>query len=355
MNLRPFFTTLLLVFFGYFLFEFFSQAGRFGSADREWVIHWHHEEGVVFASNNKIMLLRPEAETRIETLFEFPSDLTFDDETAEGGCFASRSWHFSLENNANVEAPSNSRMWELAWDGLVPSAIVSSAGYKHGHTFNRIDCEFVESGIGVTPFSVPIGDNEFKDLTPRPDLFSRSHLENVYLAELDGKSVLGGFSNGSAQSVSWSVDIERVDKQIRQDRSTSTYFVFPRIKDAGEFSQKSIPVLKFDGELFKTEAVTLPNGPWAGEYKERFRCFSCGCGCYRDINFFPAGDKVLAHIFGIGFPKDMEGLYSMSLAGGQDEWIKVVDGPINRGIAVSPSGCRVAYSQENLQVLDICE
>lgn len=354
MNIRPFLKSVLLVFVGYFGYHLFSQTGYFGSEDGEFVVHWHNDEGVVFAKDNKFMLRRSANENKVEVLFELPPNLIFDNTSNVSGCFGARYWHFIAKNGADQAGHSNSHHWQLEWAGLVPLEIEARSSFEHGNALNPIDCEWVDLSEDRLPLIDVNAGADFVAVTMRPDLFSKLHLEDAFFASHDGKPVLGDISNGIARTLVWP-DFEYVlNSQIRRDRNTQTYFVVPSIRDAGEYERVRIPVLKFDSVKFAVQDVSLPNGPWVGEYKERFRCFSCGCGCYRDIEFFPAADRMLAHIYGIGFPKSVEGLYSISHSESESEWVKIVDGSIERGIAVSPSGCEVAYSQKKLQVFDLC-
>jgi hypothetical protein len=94
---------------------------------------------------------------------------------------------------------------------------------------------------------------------------------------------------------------------------------------------------------------------------EKFSCFSCGCGCYTAEYFQAVADKVFVHI--VGFPLDLRqrGLYQLDIAAdGSSDWVQLLPGRIEPPIAISPSGCRIAYFKvsrfgDGLELRDICK
>lgn len=115
-----------------------------------------------------------------------------------------------------------------------------------------------------------------------------------------------------------------------------------------------------DTELQVLRTIALPSDDLLSQ-RERFSCFSCGCGCYTQETFYAVGGKIYVHIAGWPLPMRRRGLFeAVEAADGAWRWRQIIRGRIEPLLVFSPSGCRVAYlavrrTGADLGVTELCD
>ena len=107
----------------------------------------------------------------------------------------------------------------------------------------------------------------------------------------------------------------------------------------------------------------MKKGPWYKYRIERTRlgmtCFSCGCGCYSHEKWFARRNLDFVHIFGETVEKEAQGLWTRNLtnlgsSAPDGRWKHIIKEIRTRQLIVSPSGCKVAYTNPEIEVTNIC-
>lgn len=104
--------------------------------------------------------------------------------------------------------------------------------------------------------------------------------------------------------------------------------------------------------------IDVPPGPWdidgLDEMVSTTHCFSCGCGCYRKLQYYLVNGRIFGHIFEWGFPRKIQGLYELTNYLENPEWKIVLPGVMKSPLMFSPDGCKVAYADPEIGIKNLC-
>lgn len=342
------------------LFSVFSRATS-PSQENEAPVFWLSDTELVVLTDQAIILRKLNSQASDEVVFTLPKDFNGTSRYQKNSCFSDTMWHvrWSLDTEDFGRRYDELRYEVQVHDGRVTHFEKKSPDI--GMTINPFDCSVVEDvGHGGVVASSKDQSSATKFQSSNT-VFSPDDAQYVRIAHDDGTTLIGYETQGIEHQIEIEVPI---DNRVRWNRSldvvrsnTQPSYLFYR--KGRDFNAKpdAWPMIAWlaDLELHTATRIEIPAGPWVGEHKERLRCFSCGCGCYRRLDLFLVNDKIYGHASGIGYPKKVQGIYRLDEMSSARGWTPIVTGTAAASVTFSKSGCKLAYIDPSLVVLDICK
>ncbi|MCT4610856.1 MAG: hypothetical protein N4A70_16830 [Pelagimonas sp.] len=178
-----------------------------------------------------------------------------------------------------------------------------------------------------------------------------------------GKVGLVTFANASVQKVELPLqnDDNLSSPVLKRDSVTGQFFAFQTmcLRDDPD-GTCTRTAWWLDANLQVLSSFLLPNDDPLF-VKEKFACFSCGCGCYTQEDVYVVNGEAFFLYSGFPLPNSQRGLYRVADFGeGSTEWVHEIKGRIEPPLAFSPSGCKVAYFRvsrfgDSLQFRNLCQ
>lgn len=351
---------LLVVSFGSFsLYKIFLPWVEHQTTVEGRPVFWLSETELVLLADKNVIVRTLDFSVSEEVIFEMPEEFESTDSFHSDGCFTDSLWRLGWWRSSRTGRSSDTSNYEIyVADGNITGFQRLPPDIRK--KINPFDCLLVN----------PIGDEGLMasskaNFPPikfevRNALFSAQDAQNVRLGSDFGTTVIEYENDGGDHRLELKAPAEnsfRWDRWSRVERAVTgpRYLFYGAGVDLGGKPDRW-PMVTWLTDLEQNTAtrVELPKGPWVREYSEKLKCFSCGCGCYRKLDLYPVGSKIYGHVWGIGYPPSVQGIYSFDLSSPENTWEEVVSGVSAKSVSFSRSGCKLAYATSELIVLDLC-
>ncbi|MFC4216814.1 hypothetical protein [Pseudophaeobacter arcticus] len=360
MRFRPLLALVALVALGYFgSYWWETSARRPVTADAQPVRFLSEEEFLVLTDHD-VRVWRADDLRPGPVVFSLPQDRQDTDRLVASSCFSHDRWilDYTVTTGSGISSSrdvihvhlNGKEVLEWEW---IPRSLI-------GTTLNGIDCEIVpREGYGEYTLENPRQNQPDIPAVLRLDLFSRHQAQNVLTGADYGTFVFEYGANGQRFHNRLEAPGKRLWQrngvpEVRREAGGKAYWLSGAFRDAGRPADWPTTVWRLDMEAHDLQAIDLPKGPWVADYKERFNCFSCGCGCYRKISLYPTKSQLVAHIHGQGFPSDVQGIYVLPFHDAEPEWRILKQVSFRGWLAMSPSGCQLIFADPKMQRLELC-
>lgn len=319
-------------------------------------VAWLDDHRLLLQTEHSV-IVRSTPDGEEQVLFEIAKEDRSSQKLATS-CYAKSLWRLHIWTISGSIHSSSGAFYAVHLDesGAVKQVeFVQEAGWSFEG--NDIDCTWVHkndlSGEPIKNFNV---ENRRDDGEWRTDLFSTQVMAEVVVGARDG-DVQFSFSDG-VETTTLDLPFGYPRRGLTSSLETGapySYFIYKRdLRDFGMDEHWPYTFWHLDLKDMSSRRVELPAGPWVGDTEERFQCFSCGCGCYRRGLFSAHDQTVLLRINGIGFSAKSQGIYKIDTKALGQGWEKIIKGPTNGPIVVSPNGCQLAYTKKVPKVANLC-
>ena len=335
-----------------------EDASRRSESPGAWPVLFVSEDEFLVQTKTELVLWRSNELKSLNAVFEIPKDPDGKLVFVQSGCFGTDHW--ILRTKMETEEGSKggpSFFVQVSERNIVDVDTVESVRLEP--KINRIDCDRIEvSGQSKMIVKNPRFGHADLEAWEQPTIFSIGHAQNVHTAADFGALVIEYKKEGKTYRQTfegeWHRDFSR--PKVVNEVNTPIYWLQDRraSSDGGNPDNWPRATWRFDIEANEVEQFELPAGPWVGDHDERLACFSCGCGCYREVNFVSAGDTLVAHVSGIGFPSKVQGIYALSYREKPNEWRRMFKGVVSSRPIASPSGCKLVFNAPQIKQLDLC-
>ncbi|MEP5729323.1 MAG: hypothetical protein ABJL67_08095 [Sulfitobacter sp.] len=315
---------------------------------------WLSEEELLLIGQNDIVKRSFDHEPNVDVLFRMPQELADNHVFHRAICVSENLWAVGLTKQEGSMRTGGGMLFIEVADADISR--YERRSVTLGETTNPFDCKAVSNyGVEVT---VPATRPKAADIKSKiqRSLVSSKDAQNLHLANDLGQSVIDYEKAGKKHRIILGAQGPRPNQwsKVTKDHGTPRYLFYPGDSDHGGKPEKwPMTVWIADFDRHTARSLELPMGPWVGDHPERLRCFSCGCGCYREQVLYLIGSKIYAHVWGIGYPKSARAIFVYDLNSTGTDWRRVT----NRGNILSPvfseSGCKLAYFEDELKTL--CE
>ncbi len=141
---------------------------------------------------------------------------------------------------------------------------------------------------------------------------------------------------------------------VSLDRARGGYLYVSPTTDFFDLSAWPRPAWRVSRDFETVDEIALPAGPWVrnGSFLKSLSCFSCGCGCYARMRVFARDGAILVSVRGRAAWRGTRGVWRLSPGGAA--WRAALSAHILDDVAISRSGCRIAYTDGRLGVRDDC-
>ncbi len=317
---------------------------------------------VVWETNNQLILLGEHEivrhylsdEDRDEILFSVPIEERAHTRLT-GGCFSPNKWLFRVQTDYADQMVISSVTFHEFTNGIESSVSVGQRPYYE----SPFDCNEV---TGAKPGKIRSIKDPANDLpsTIRPFLFAPTDAAYNFSAVDNGKLIVeteSVFGNrrfelmASDRGDQWNSTFSWVNS-VRDGQSSRYLLHRDHQRDPGDpkwWPKSAWAVDLSDGSI---NSLSLPPGPWVGNLKSG--CFSCGCGCYRNVDLYMSNNEVYVHVWGYPYSANIQGIYALRFKSGAANWQQVVSGVVAHPIVFAPDGCRVAIARPGLEVHHVC-
>ena len=234
------------------------------------------------------------------------------------------------------------------------------------------ECQY-HADLPKKPKNVKIEDRRVKALYLRnkiypawsPYVFSESISDKAYYVNDGPNQIILNYKSGKVRAINLptvlknDADTYSFELKIRQDSVTGNYFIFH--SKCRYYDSTTCPRMGWwlDQNLNVVQTVRFPDVNLIHTLPS-LSCFSCGCSCYTNNDIYVFNGEVYAHVWGFPILRWKRGIYKLDKSNDEYIWEQIRRGRIEAPLAISPSGCQVAYYEvgllnEGFQIDKICD
>ncbi|CUK02570.1 hypothetical protein PH7735_02615 [Shimia thalassica] len=340
----------------------FGLQGRHQPIAGKQPVYWLSEDKLILLGT-KDLFLRDFADGVNESVFfAIPIDRRASNQFRLGGCYSEDTLRLGLRHSSEADARGyGSSHYRLDLENEAVNT-VSLEGSTSAKPINRFDCQQGTNELVARHIRSFAEGREPLLAVGKQDHFSSKDVRDLVAATDLGRTILEYINSDSTRRIV----LERpsvfdppsgFQTGVTKDRGAARYLAYLSNAHRSDMAKKKnwpMSAWVIDFEQNDASKIELPAGPWVKEHPESLACFSCGCGCYRNLDMYLSGDRVYAHVWGRGYPRQEQGIFAIDAENTRKGWKLVAKGVIARHVAFSPDGCRMAYAHSRTTVLDLC-